>query len=74
MRCCCCNSNLNDYESTLRSIRTGDYLDMCRKCLTDLNIETAPNKNEPTDMAPEIEHYWNMPEVDINLIQLEDDE
>lgn len=39
MRCVSCNKNLNDFESTLKSINTGDYLDMCRSCLNDAEIE-----------------------------------
>lgn len=40
MRCSCCNRALNDYESTLKSAQTGDYLDICMKCLDGLEIET----------------------------------
>ena len=45
MRCSCCNRNLSDYESTLRSANTGDYLDTCIKCLRDLDIPTLKNTN-----------------------------
>lgn len=40
MRCTCCNKALNDYESTLKSATTGEYLDTCMNCLQDLDIET----------------------------------
>lgn len=40
MRCSCCDRALNDYESTLRSATTGEYLDTCMKCLGGLDIET----------------------------------
>lgn len=40
MRCSCCNRNLNDYESTLKSASTGEYLDTCMSCLDDLGIDT----------------------------------
>ena len=33
MRCYCCNNLLTDYESTIKSANTNDYLDMCLKCL-----------------------------------------
>ena len=33
MRCYCCNNLLTDYESTIKSINSNDYLDMCLKCL-----------------------------------------
>ena len=41
MRCSCCNRALNDYESTLRSVQTGDFLDTCMNCLQDLDIDTV---------------------------------
>jgi hypothetical protein len=54
MRCSCCNRNLSDYESTLRSATTGDYLDTCKKCLQDLNIPTLKNtKHSPDAPAPD---------------------
>ena len=40
MRCYACQRALNDYESTLKSATTGDYLDTCMKCLDGLEIET----------------------------------
>lgn len=39
MRCVSCNKNLNNFESTLKSIHTGQYLDMCRHCLDDAEID-----------------------------------
>jgi hypothetical protein len=37
MRCHCCDKNLNDYESTRKSVSTGDYLDMCNKCYSTVS-------------------------------------
>lgn len=48
MRCCACNRNLNDYESTLRSAATGEFLDMCMKCLDGLDIATQGRE----DLSP----------------------
>lgn len=45
MRCYACNRNLSDYESTLRSATTGEFLDTCNKCLKDLDIPTLKNNN-----------------------------
>lgn len=43
MRCYCCDKALNDFESTRKSVTTGDYLDMCNKCYStirdDVNAE-----------------------------------
>lgn len=33
MRCYCCDALLTDYESTLKSVNTNDYLDICLRCL-----------------------------------------
>lgn len=41
MRCQCCNRALNDFESTLKSANTGQYLDTCNKCLKELGIKTV---------------------------------
>lgn len=52
MRCYCCDTKLNDYEATLRSANTGEFLDTCSKCLKDSGIKTVGRKdldpNEPT--------------------------
>ena len=32
MRCVCCNKILSEFESTRKSITTGEYLDMCNRC------------------------------------------
>ena len=45
MRCYCCDKNLSDYESTLRSKSTGEYLDTCLKCLQGLEIEYVGNQS-----------------------------
>jgi hypothetical protein len=37
MRCHCCDKNLNDYESTRKSVSTGEYLDMCNKCYSTIS-------------------------------------
>ena len=75
MRCCCCNANLSDYESTLKSATTGDYLDMCRKCLKDLDIPTLKNNADPDEQAPSDEDFWDMPEVEFSEpITFDDDE
>jgi hypothetical protein len=37
MRCICCDKNLNDFESTRKSVSTGEYLDMCNKCYSTIS-------------------------------------
>lgn len=45
MRCLCCNANLTDFESTRRNARTGEYLDMCIRCLVLVpeRVDTVEN-------------------------------
>lgn len=39
MRCGCCNKRLSDYETTLKHAETGEYLDLCMDCLSDIAQE-----------------------------------
>jgi hypothetical protein len=41
MRCYCCNNNLTDFESTRRSAETGDFLEMCNRCVKGMGIATV---------------------------------
>lgn len=45
MRCRACNCNLSDFESTRRSAISGDYLDMCNRCLGPIvdSVDTTEN-------------------------------
>lgn len=45
MRCCCCDRNLSDYESTLRHKVTNLFLDTCSKCLDDSGIPVRGRKD-----------------------------
>lgn len=36
MRCSCCNRKLSDYETTLKHAVTGEYLDTCLDCLSEI--------------------------------------
>jgi len=36
MRCYCCDKLLSDFESTRKSVTTGEYLDMCNKCYSTI--------------------------------------
>lgn len=37
MRCQCCNTALNDYESTVRHGLTRQFLEMCSTCLRSVD-------------------------------------
>lgn len=39
MRCCSCDKNLNDFESTRKLESTGEYLDMCNECYKDIEFD-----------------------------------
>jgi hypothetical protein len=36
MHCTCCNKILSDYEATLKHAETGEYLDTCTECLSEI--------------------------------------
>ena len=37
MRCYCCDKILSDFESTRKSVVSGDYLGMCNKCYATIS-------------------------------------
>jgi hypothetical protein len=37
MRCRCCDKRLSEFESTRKSINTGEYLDMCNSCYNTIS-------------------------------------
>jgi hypothetical protein len=39
MRCTACNKKLNDYETTLKHAMTGEYMDTCIDCLSEIARE-----------------------------------
>ena len=43
MRCQACNKALNDFESTRKSVTTGEYVDLCNHCFHNVenDIETV---------------------------------
>lgn len=71
MRCQCCNINLSDYESRLKHPDTGEYLDICLKCLPDTTITpVAPKELEKQYGYDDQEDDWH---DDFDIDQ-EDDE
>ena len=36
MRCVACNKNLSDFESTRKDAITGEYIDMCSQCFSEI--------------------------------------
>lgn len=37
MRCLACNCNLTDYESTRKSVTTGEFIDLCNRCFSSVS-------------------------------------
>lgn len=60
MRCICCDKILNDFEATRKSIKTGEYLDMCSKCYSTidkqvLTYERYDLKDDDEDSGDDLE-------------------
>jgi hypothetical protein len=55
MRCIACNKNLNDFESTRKSIVSGEYLDLCNTCFHQVE-QDVPAK-ERDDLRSEEETF-----------------
>jgi hypothetical protein len=55
MRCVACNKNLNDFESTRKSIVSGEYLDLCNTCFHQVE-QDVPAK-ERDDLRSEEETF-----------------
>lgn len=55
MRCFCCNTELTDYEATIKSKETTQYLDMCIKCIKEAGITSIIDRKDlcPTQMIDE---------------------
>lgn len=75
MRCDCCNRVLSDYECSLKSVSTGEYMNTCVKCLTGLNIPVTGNGmlKKKLDEAESTYDEWNeYDDYDVD-IQYDDD-
>lgn len=68
MRCDCCNRNLSDYESTLKSLMTGEFLNTCMRCLQDTGIEFIGNSKNSNDLVDEDDE-----DFDWDVMESEDD-
>jgi hypothetical protein len=65
MRCAVCNVMLSDFESTRKHADTGEYLDMCCKCVAYTKTPTIDNydlvDNEDLanmSLSPDIDDNW----------------
>lgn len=44
MRCKACDVALNDFEATRKSEKTGEYLDLCNRCLDATGIDSTDER------------------------------
>lgn len=73
MKCCCCDRNLSDYESTQRHAETGAFLDMCNKCLVGLGIPSV-GREDLSKKAEEEEYEYDLSDVVLDLPTIDNDE
>lgn len=59
MRCECCNKNLNDFEAVRKSKVSGEYLNMCNKCISEASIAATTRE----DLDP-----YDVPDDEIDFI------
>ena len=45
MRCVCCNKMLTDFESSRKSVTSGEYLDMCTDCYKHIKEDVYTIEN-----------------------------
>lgn len=75
MRCVCCNSNLSDYESTMKHPVTGVYLDICEKCLPDTGIKPRTRRDLEQEEFDDADDYIDYMLTDEEFyLEEEDDE
>lgn len=55
MRCLACNCNLNDYESTRKSVNTNQFIDLCNGCFSSVSEDVQTIDRE--DLLTENNSY-----------------
>lgn len=65
MRCLSCNKILNDYESTRRSSKTKEFIDLCSSCFSTFDDSfQIVDRNDLKHVSDEV--YYSNEEVDFN--------
>ena len=57
MKCTVCNADLSDYEMTIRHAITKQFLDTCKKCLSEIG-------NTPIQIRPDL-----LSEMDLDAVE-----
>ena len=63
MRCTCCNKRLSDYETTLKHAVTGEYLDTCLDCLSDIAHDVPMPVKARKDLVPDMDIHDDVDEL-----------
>lgn len=66
MRCRCCDKKLSDFESTRKSINTGEYLDMCNTCYNTISNQVL--SYERYDLYDEQDEQDVREQVDLDYV------
>lgn len=59
MRCLSCNKNLTDFESTRKFASTGEFLDLCNRCYSDIqdDVDTLIRPDLQEDEVADEDNY-----------------
>ena len=63
MRCSCCNKRLSDYETTLKHAVTGEYLDTCLDCLSDIALDVPMPVKARKDLIADMDIHEEVDEL-----------
>lgn len=63
IRCSCCNKRLSDYETTLKHGVTGEYLDTCLDCLSDIAHDVPMPVKARKDLVPSMDIHDDVDEL-----------
>jgi len=72
MRCISCDSLLTEFESTRRSGRTNEFLDICSRCLYDVEDDIAVIDRLDLKHASD-EMYHGVEELDFGSLTFTND-
>lgn len=63
MRCSCCDRRLSDYETTLKHGETGQYLDTCLDCLSEIAHDVPMPVKARKDLVPDMDIHSDIDEL-----------
>lgn len=63
MRCSCCNKRMTDYETTLKHAMTGEYLDTCLDCLSEIAHDVPMPVKARKDLIEDMDIHEDVDEL-----------